>query len=107
MAQKGFMRTIEETRAHIKALHDEIENGDVGARHNGPNCPGCLYSLLEFIDSEPPCKHLKLLFWHGRVLCPGDLPSGWYYVRQNNNTASDSFKFCPDCGEELPAEGLA
>ena len=62
MAQKGFMRTIEETRAHIKALHDEIENGDVGARHNGPNCPGCLYSLLEFIDSEPPCRHKRVRY---------------------------------------------
>ena len=100
MAQTGFMRTIEETRAHIKALHDEIENGDVGARHNGPNCPGCLYSILAFIDSEPPCTHRRCVYY---PLAAGGF--AWFVL--GNVAGCDPIKFCPDCGEELPAEGLA
>ena len=102
MAQKGFMRTIEETRAHIKALHDEIENGDVRARHNGPNCPGCLYSLLEFIDSEPPCKHEKAFYKPSGFYGHG---GRWYFAGVGLDPAFEIF-CCPDCGERLPEDGV-
>ena len=57
--------------------------------------------LLAIIDEPPPCTHSKLIYWSGAVLAPGDLPKGWYSVRNNNNTALDKYSFCPDCGEKL------
>ena len=87
------MRTIEEVKEWI------INNRSGFTEPAGPFV--CAPDLLRFIDSDPPCKHLKLLYWPGVVLAPGDLPSGWYFVKNNNNTASDRVTFCPDCGEKL------
>ena len=84
------MRTIKETIAHIQKLSKEIEDGDPAARHKGPNCPGCLYELLEFIDSEPECRHDRLKEIDGR-----------YYMDDN---CCQEVYFCPDCGKDLREE---
>ena len=98
------MRTIEETKEEIKK---RIEAADMpGMRFEGRNCLGCFNSILEFINSDPPCQHTKLIYWNGRVLAPGDLPSVWYSLKNNNNTACDKYSFCPDCGEKLPEDGV-
>ena len=92
------MRTIEETREELKRHIDETK------------CRSCVFGLqelLEFIDSEPPCEHLKVLFWPAAPRWAENLPVGWLLIGQANDTArqKDLVKFCPDCGERLPEDG--
>ncbi len=81
------MRTIEEVREYVKTEWKKIEDADVSAIRQRPHCQACLLMVLEFIDSEPPCKHPNILIY--KLGDPFRLSSG------------KPAKFCPDCGAEL------
>lgn len=90
------MRTIEETREYVKKLWQEIEDGDPRARFNGPHCPGCLYSILEFIDSEPPCEHKRCIRFPLT-----ENSDAWFFGAQDIGINARPITFCPDCGQKL------
>jgi len=94
------MRTLEEVIEHVQRLRQEIENGDPAARHKGPNCPGCLYELLEFINSDPPCKHPEV-FWRPELQAGlTSFPPGWW-LHGRGETMMGMVNYCPDCGQKL------
>lgn len=97
------MRTIEEVKEYVKDKWQELEDG-LG-RGNGPHCQGCLYALLEFIDSPPPCEHKRVIFFDAKKSSPqtAAYQTGWYIWGQVGD-ASRQIKFCPECGAELEAK---
>ena len=87
------MRTIEETREELKRHIDETK------------CRSCVFGLqelLKFIDSDPPCKHKKAFYksseFYGHA-------GRWYFARFGLGE-DVCIKFCPDCGERLPEDGV-
>ena len=95
------MRTIEEVKEYVKDKWQKIE--DSNGRGEGPYCYGCLRLVLEFIDSEPPCRHPRAYFCYRTPTVYKPEKSAWYLA--GCGTTSDLYKlsYCPDCGEELTA----
>ena len=73
--QGDIMRTAEEIRAWVS---------EIVLRESGTWRP--MQQVLEFIDSEPPCRHMNISRHSDRC-----------YVFNTNIAA----RFCPDCGEKL------
>ena len=96
------MRTAEEIRAHVKKVYDDMESRPIGSRGRGPNCSNCLEMVLEFIDSERPCPHRRVMFFQPSDAFP--VTQGWYFAGLGCSDQGKVF-YCPDCGEKLPKYG--
>ena len=98
------MRTAEEIKAEIKRKWDKIEAGPVEDRFKRSNCQGCLQDLLQFIDSEPACKHPNARYftkWDGVAIGLGQLLVSLRGATVPETPKPKQAKFCPDCGEKL------
>ena len=56
--------------------------------------------VLDFIKSDPPCKHPKAFGTSAQTF---GLPMKWY-VRGLGVGPDVLIKYCPDCGEKLPED---
>ena len=93
------MRTAQEIRDYIAAEIKKCRGRN--SNFSDTSHVWCnLNTLLEFIDSDPPCQHPKV-FWRPEL--PAGLisiPPGWWLYGYGDSLGG-MVTYCPDCGQKL------